>query len=164
MEARSPLLRFGCSEGSGGGLSKTCSLWSRVTGNAKLVAFRVAEVCAVVVGVVFGPQARGALRSAAIGDSGSMSLIDDGSGLGKKGDHLPVANFVRLLVVRPADQEQGPRVWMRLPASPRTLALAKALVQTEYGHQRTVERKRTFKVRDADEDVGEQGADREGFL
>ena len=125
--------------------------------DTELVAFGVAEVRAIVVGMVLRPQTGSTLRDPPIGKSYCMSLVDHRSAAGKKGDHLPVADFLGLRVVGLADEEQRPWVWMRLPACPGTLPLAEALLHAKHWHQRAVERKRAIEILDADEDVREQG-------
>ena len=143
-------------EGLGVARTDTRLAWCGVTGDTKLVAFGVSEVCAVVVGVVLGPQTWWAFRCAAAGQCDSVRLIDDRSAAGEEGNHLIVADVVNLFVVGLADEEQRPWFWMGLPASPRTTSLTETLLHSEDGHQRPIEGKRAIEVSDAEEDVREQ--------
>lgn len=86
-----------------------------------------------------------------------MSLSDDHSAAGEKGNHLPVANLVGLVVVGLADDEKRPSFRLRLPAGPRSTLVAEALLNAEHGHERSIERKGAIEVLDAYENVGEQG-------
>jgi hypothetical protein len=107
--------------------------------------------------MVLRPQSRSTLGSAAIGKRCCMSLLNDRPAACEKGNHLPVANLVGLFVVGFADEKQWPSFGLRLPAGPWATLVAEALLNAEYRHERSIERKRTIEVLDADEDVGEQG-------
>jgi hypothetical protein len=80
-----------------------------VTGYAKLVAVGISEVRAIVVLVIFGPQARRALGSTTVGEGNGVCALYDSVALGQKGHHLTVALLVWPLVIGRTDDKERPR-------------------------------------------------------
>lgn len=78
--------------------------------DTKLVAIGVAEVCAVVVLVILGPQTWSTIGSAAIGQSGFKRAANAGSALSKERDHLTIARMMWLLIVGLGDDKQRARI------------------------------------------------------
>ena len=116
----------------------------------QLVAVRVAEIGAIVMGVVLGPQAgspsddpRGPAPRRAPGARPARGC--------QKSHHLPVSRRMGLLVVGPADQEQRARVRSRLPARPRPAGIDKPGLNAQGALGRTGgELQRALEVADAD--------------
>jgi hypothetical protein len=124
--------------------------------DTELVALCVAEVGAVVVGVVLGSGTWFTLGCAAAGQSDGVRLIHRGSRRDQEGNHLTVAHFVLPPVERRANEKERSRFRMGLPASPRTVSLAEALLHTKHRHERSIERQSALEIFDTDEDVREQ--------
>ena len=141
-------------------LGAACSIGfpiGRMTGDTELVAVWVSKVRAIVVGVVFGPQAGLTVRSAAICQRYLMD-VTNGSAIGcQKGDHVAVARVRWLFVIRLADEEQRPWAARGLPASPGAAAITEPQLDLQSRHQRLIEAECPIKVTHADENVREHG-------
>jgi len=126
-----------------------------VARDTDLVAFRVSEVGAIVVGVVLGPQARSTLRCASARQCHGISLIDRLAAPCEESDHLTVADHVRFIVIGLSNEEE--RAWfrMRLPSGPGPFCLAEAFLDAEHWHERSVESESAIEVAYADKHVRE---------
>lgn len=92
--------------------SKNCMglAWRQVTGDTELVSIWISKVGAIVVLVVFRPQARRTFRRAAIGERYGVCIVYNGATLCEESNHLAVTRRRRLLIVWLSDEEQWPRI------------------------------------------------------
>jgi hypothetical protein len=123
--------------------------------DAELVAIRVSEVSAVVVGMILRPKAWLALARAAIRQCNSICTIYDFASAGQERGHLTIAGIMGLLVVRALDNKQWPGIRRRLPTRPGVFGVYKSRINAERFHQGAVESHSPIKIADADYDVGE---------
>jgi len=82
-----------------------------MAGDTDLIALRISEVRAVVVGVVLRSQTRRSFVFAAECERRSVSRIDLAPVCGKERNHLAIAWLMRILVVWRADEEEWPWLW-----------------------------------------------------
>jgi len=127
----------------------SCALWRwRVAGHATLVAFGVAKVGPVVVGVVVGAQSRWAFTGTAVVQRRLVGLAHRRTVGGQKGRHLSIARMVRLPIVRLADDEQRAGAVGAVPAGPGVLAFTKPLANAQALHQGRIKGIGPIKVTD----------------
>jgi hypothetical protein len=132
-----------------------------VAAHAEFVSVRIAEVGAIVVRVVVGPEARRAVAGAAVGQRGGVRAVHGGAVGGQQRHHLAVADRGCMAVEGRADQEQGARRIGALPAGPWLGVVAKAQLQAQFAHERRVETEGALEVVHADENMGQHAG---GFL
>src|SRR5579862_6473603 len=96
-------------------------------------------------------------------EGNGVCLVYDVTATREKGRHLAVSYLVRLPIEGLTDQEQGSRVWMRLPTCPRSIALAEAFVESKHLHQCPVEGQGPIEILHAYKDVGEHASDPNQF-
>src|SRR5687767_5411385 len=94
--------------------------------DTQLVSIGVAEVGAVVVLMVLGPQAWCAFRSASVSQCNVIRTDYASPTSCQEGDHVPVACLRRKLIVWLRYQEQGPWPRSRLPTCPGSRSLTEA--------------------------------------
>jgi hypothetical protein len=124
-----------------------------MAGYAELVPIRIAEIRAIVLFVVLGPEPRRSFRSAAVGERHGVGSVHEAATLREEGDHLAIARLVRQFVVGSADEKQGSRSRSGLPTSPWALPFAETRRHSEQRHQRVVKRERAVEIVDTDKDV-----------
>ena len=129
------------------------SSWRRMTGDTELVSIWVSEVCAIVVLVIFRPQAWRSLRGATVCERYSIRALNDVATFREEGHHLPIALVVRLVIVGFANEKEGSWIGMRVPASPRATSFAEAGFYSKRGHQWVIESQSAVEVADPNEDV-----------
>jgi hypothetical protein len=100
----------------------------------ELVAFRIAEICAVRAFTVFALRARCAFVRAAFCQCDRKDFVDLGAGPSLEGDH-PIADGSRLAVERLDDAELGNTVTLVY----RTSRLEESAPDAEHGEQLVVE-------------------------
>ena len=79
--------------------------WRQVTGDTELVAIWISKVGAIVMLVVFRPQARRTFRQAAVGERYGVCIVYNGATLCEESNHLAVTPRWRLLIVWLSDEE-----------------------------------------------------------
>lgn len=124
-----------------------------MTSHTQLVPIRIAEIRAVVMRVVLGPQAGRAVAGAAVGQRQGVNPIHLGARLRQERDHLAIARVVRRLVVWAANEEQGPRAGRRLPARPRAVFFQEPKPHAQRLQHGRVKRHGAFEIAHADHDV-----------
>ena len=124
-----------------------------MAGYADLVAVRISEVGAVVVGVVLRTQARRPFVFASVCERSTVCCINLALVRGKERHHLTVSRLVRVLVVGRADEEKWPRLRRRLPTCPRAASVKEPLLDAQFTEHRLIEGKSAIEVRDCGEDV-----------
>jgi len=121
-------------------------LLGRMACNTDFVSVGVAKIGAIVVGVVFRPQAGRAFTGAAVVQGGLVRKLNYCSASGKKRNHLTIARLMRRTIKRGADNKKWPWASIGLPASPWAIAFAKAGFNLKHGHERFVKSKTTIKI------------------
>ena len=121
--------------------------------DTEFVAIGIAEVGAIVVGVVLRPQPWQALALATVRENGLMSRTHTLSAFRHECNHLPISWIVGLTIVWLADYEERARTTFAVPTGPWLLWLAKPKFVSEALHQCVVERERSLEVADAHEDA-----------
>ena len=62
----------------------------RMTGDAEFVSIRISKIRAIVMFVIFGPQAGRAFRYGTVSDCNGETFVYDCAALGEKRNHVPV--------------------------------------------------------------------------
>jgi hypothetical protein len=127
-----------------------------VANDAKLVSVWISKVSAIVVFVVFRPQARRTFRRTAKRESGFVRGVNDASTRSAESHHLTVAWIGYIAVIRMADDKVRPRLAGTVPPCPRTSRFVPPQLQAKCCHDAAVKAERALEVCDTDEDVGEQ--------
>jgi len=73
---------------------------------AELVAVRVANIGAIIIGMIMRPQTRLALVAAARGQGGRMKTVDREAIIGRKSDHRSITGSGGLAIEWPADTDK----------------------------------------------------------
>jgi len=118
--------------------------------NTELVAIRVAEIRAIVVGVIMRSQSRLALALSTVSDGPGVAPVNGIPAGGEQGDHLPIAGSGALAVVRMADQEKRPVEPRPHPAGPWLFRLGKFQGKAEFLHRALIEMERTLVIGNSD--------------
>jgi hypothetical protein len=106
--------------------------------NAQLVAVWVAEISAVVVGVIVRPKPRGPLTSGATHDRSRVATVYGISARSKQRHHLPIARCGGLTIVGTPNQEEGSILTGLYPPGPLVLRLEKLECITEFIHHAAI--------------------------
>jgi hypothetical protein len=121
--------------------------------NTELVAIRVAEIRAIVVGVIMRSQSRLALALSTVSDGPGVAPVNGIPAGGEQRDHLPIARRSALAIVGMADKDKRPRHAGSHPAGPGFFRLGKLQRKAKLFHHALVEGKRALEIGDSDTDV-----------
>ncbi|MFT5508265.1 MAG: hypothetical protein ACI89J_001339 [Hyphomicrobiaceae bacterium] len=124
-----------------------------VAGDADLVAVGIAEVCAVVVGVIVRPETGCSLARAAVLNRGGMTLVNLVPMGSHKSDHAAITGAGGVIVERTTDHEQCMRLSWRHPSG-HQWRFGEFLFVAQGCENGRVKREGSVEVRDTKGDVG----------
>jgi hypothetical protein len=124
-----------------------------MTADTKLVAVRIAEICAIIVRMIVRPQSGLTFRPRALRHGEMIASVDRIAAGREKGNHLTVPWRGWFAIVGPPDQKKRPLGIGWLPAGPGFLRHAELERMPEDLHHGNIERECALEIAYADMNV-----------
>lgn len=117
-----------------------------MTAYAELISINISEVCAIVVRVIVGPQARRPFAGRSVCKRADVCLINRLPVTRKQGHHLAIPTSRGIAIIWLSNKEQWPRCVRCNPPCPRLVALAELEVESQLVHQSRIKFECTVEV------------------